>query len=115
MRLFAAAAWSDSGLVFTNSGGGPLHASTVTKQLQRVLLEAGLPRMRFHDLRHSAGSLLQAQHVSMRVISEVLGDSRMAVTADLYTHVLPELVDAAATAMDEALGVHFGDRWADAG
>jgi integrase len=115
MRLFAGPMWLDSGLVFTNSRGGPLHASTVTKQLQRLLLEAGLPRMRFHDLRHSAGSLLQAQHVPMRVISEVLGHSRMAVTADIYTHVLPELVDAAAVAMDEALGGQLGGQRSDAG
>ncbi len=67
-RLFAGPDWVDMGFVFTNSVGGPLHSSTVTKQLQRLLRDAGLPHMRFHDLRHSAGSLFQAQHVPMRVI-----------------------------------------------
>ena len=108
-HLFAGPDWVDTGLVFTNSVGRPLHSSTVTKQLQRLLLDAGLPRMRFHDLRHSAGSLLESQHVPMRVITEVLGHSRMAVTADIYTHVMPELVEEAAEAMDRALSGHFGD------
>ncbi len=107
--------WPLRGLVFTNTTGGPLHSSTVTKQLQRLLRDAGLPRMRFHDLQHSAGSLLQAQHVPMRVITEVLGHSRMAVTADIYTHVMPELVEEAAEAMDRTLGGQFGGQEADAG
>lgn len=107
-RLMAGPDWMDSGLVFTNAYGRPLHGSTVTKQLQRLLREAGLPRMRFHDLRHSAASLLLVQGVPLRVVMEVLGHSRIAVTSDIYTHVVPSLLGDAADTMDAALGGQFG-------
>ncbi len=64
---------------------------------------AGLPPMRFHDLRHSCASLLLAQGVAPRVVMETLGHSRIAVSLDTYTHVLPALQREAADAMDRAL------------
>ena len=61
--------------------------------------------MRFHDLRHSCASLLLAQGVAPRVVMETLGHSRISVTLDTYTHVLPALQREAADAMDRALGL----------
>jgi integrase len=59
--------------------------------------------MRFHDLRHSCASLLLAEGVSPRVIMETLGHSRISVTMDTYTHVMPALMRDAADAIDRTL------------
>jgi integrase len=74
---------------------------------RRVLRKAHLPRMRFHDLRHSCASLLLAQHTDPRVIMETLGHSRISVTMDMYAQVMPVLKHDAADAMDRSIG---GDR-----
>jgi integrase len=69
-----------------------------------LLDRANLPRMRFHDLRHSCASLLLAQRVPARVVMETLGHSRISVTLDTYTHVMPALQRDAADAIDRVLG-----------
>jgi integrase len=63
----------------------------------------GFPTIRFHDLRHSAATLLLAQGVSPRYITELLGHSQVSVTMQTYAHVLPEVQKQAATKMDEIL------------
>jgi integrase len=65
---------------------------------------AGLPRMRFHDLRHGAASLMLAQGASLREIMDVLGHSTISVTADLYAHIAPEARRAFADRIQVALG-----------
>ncbi|HYZ00202.1 MAG TPA: tyrosine-type recombinase/integrase [Candidatus Binatia bacterium] len=94
--------------VFTTLQGHPLDGGVVTRNLQRILADAGLPRLRFHDLRHCAASLLGAQGVPPRGVMEVLGHSRMSVTTDVYSHVFRSLLGDAAEAMDRALGGQFG-------
>jgi integrase len=59
--------------------------------------------MRFHDLRHSCASLLKAQGVPDRVIMEILGHSTITTTMNVYTHVMPSLMQESADAMDRAL------------
>jgi len=71
--------------------------------LRRVREASGVGRTRFHDLRHSAATLLLAQGVPQRVVMEQLGHSTLAMTQK-YTHVLPQLMNDAAAAMDRALG-----------
>jgi integrase len=102
-RLFVGSRWRDSGFVFTTSIGTPLDGPKVTRAFQRVLEKAGLPRIRFHDLRHSAASLMGAQGVPARVIMETLGHSTITVTLNTYSHVLDEARQEAADAMDKAL------------
>ena len=77
----------------------------ISRPFARLLKRAELPPMRFHDLRHSCASLLLAQGVAPRVVMETLGHSRIAVTLDTYTHVLPALQREAADAMDKTLGM----------
>jgi integrase len=60
--------------------------------------------MRFHDLRHSAASLLLAQGVSPKMIADLLGHSRIGITMDLYSHILPAMRRDTADAMDQILG-----------
>ena len=90
--------------MFTASTGGPLDQRNIQRNFRRILRKARLPRMRFHDLRHSCASLLLAEGVSPRVVMETLGHSRISVTMDTYTHVMPALMREAAAAMDRSLG-----------
>jgi integrase len=91
-------------MVFCAADGRPLNGTSVTHGFQRRLQAAGLPHLRFHDLRHSCASLLAAQGVPMRLVMEVLGHTTIATTANVYAHVFPESMEEAATAMDRALG-----------
>jgi integrase len=92
--------------VFKSSTGSALDGQNVSRSFAHLLDRAGLPKMRFHDLRHSCASLLLVQGVAPRVVMETLGHSRISVTLDTYTHVLPALQRDAADAMDRALGLN---------
>jgi integrase len=101
----AGPAWQDrDGLVFTDAVGRPLDPSKVSRDFGRARDGAGVPRVRFHDLRHSAATTLLAAGVPLAVISEWLGHSGIAITAAAYAAVVPELLTEAASAMDRALG-----------
>lgn len=109
-RLRAGNRWhGDLDLVFTTPTGEPVDSKELTHTFQRVLAAAGLPRMRWHDLRHGTASLLIAQHVDLRVVMEILGHSTITLTADTYAHVSDALLDTARTALDRALPAHTGD------
>ena len=103
-RRAAGRTWNDDGFVFTTSTGRPVDARNVERSFRRLLRKAKLPRMRFHDLRHSCASLLLTQGVAPRVVMETLGHSRISVTMDTYTHVMPALQREAADAIDRSLG-----------
>ena len=98
--------WSEEfgDLVFTNDDGQPLTARRLGRELRPELNRAGLPQMRFHDLRHSTASLLAFAGVPARVAMEVLGHSQIATTMDIYTKVYPEVHRHAAEALDSILG-----------
>ncbi len=103
-RLVAGERWQDHDLVFCTTIGTPIEASNLQKHLLKLLERADLPRVRFHDLRHTCASLLLAQGLSPRSIMEVLGHSQISLTMDTYAHIMPELRREAADAMDRALG-----------
>lgn len=109
-RKAAGERWQTSGLVFTTTIGTPLDGTTVTHQFQRLLVKANLPKIRFHDLRHSCASLLLAQGVSPRVVMETLGHSQISLTMNTYTHVIPAVQAEAADAMDRLLLGSAGDQ-----
>lgn len=104
-RLQIGPAWQDElDLVFTNAIGGPIEKQNLVRRSFRPLLErAGLPRVRFHDLRHSAATLLLAGGIHPRVVQERLGHSTISVTMDIYSHVLPTLQRDAAERLDRLL------------
>jgi integrase len=102
-RLAAGARWQESNLVFTTPVGTPLDSRNVTRRFQATLERAGLPRLRFHDLRHTAASLMLAQGVSARAVMETLGHSQIGLTMDTYSHVLPSLRRDAADRMEAIL------------
>ncbi|HKF19226.1 MAG TPA: tyrosine-type recombinase/integrase [Candidatus Dormibacteraeota bacterium] len=92
-----------SAYVFTTAAGGPLEARTVLRWFADILDRAKLRHVRFHDLRHSAASLMLIQGVPMRVIMEMLGHSQLSTTSDTYSHVVPELQREAAARIDAVL------------
>lgn len=102
-RLAGSTSWKDTGFVFTTTIGTPLDGSTVTHRFQAVLKGAGLRRIRFHDLRHTCATLLLAQGVHPRVVMEILGHSQLAVTLNLYSHVLPAMQKEPAARIDAVL------------
>lgn len=88
--------WTSTGLVFTHADGRCVHPDWVTRHFQRMAESAGLPRIRVHDLRHTSASLALAAGVPLKVVSARLGHSSLAITADLYTHVIPAVAYEAA-------------------
>ena len=71
-RLRLGPAWIDSGLIFTNSTGGPVDPPGLSRRFHRLLKTAGLPSVRFHDLHHTHASLMLAQGVHPKIVSERL-------------------------------------------
>jgi integrase len=90
-------------LVFTTTVGTPIDGISVTRRFQRILLRAGLPHQRFHDLRHACASLLLSHGVPARVVMETLGHSQISLTLNTYSHVIPALGRDAAARMDAVL------------
>lgn len=95
----AACRWMDGEYVFTTSIGTPLEARNVVRSFKALLQRAGLRDVRFHDLRHSAATLLLVQGVPTRVVMEILGHSQASTTQNTYQHVAPELQREAADRM----------------
>jgi integrase len=81
--------WEDWGLVFTTGFGTPLSPRNDYPEFRRLVAAAGLRRVRLHDLRHTAASLMLAQGVNPRVVMEILGHSQIGVTMNTYSHVTP--------------------------
>ncbi|MGE0541496.1 MAG: tyrosine-type recombinase/integrase [Dehalococcoidia bacterium] len=102
-RLRAGPLWQDHDLVFPTDRGTPHHGENISHRFARLLRQAGMPAMRMHDLRHGAASLLLAQGVTLREIMEILGHAQINITADLYTHIAPEMKRRAAVAMDAVM------------
>jgi integrase len=102
-RLAAGGGWVESGFVFTTPVGTALDARNVSRAFRALLLSAHLPTVRFHDLRHTAATLLLAQGVDPRTIMETLGHSQISLTLNTYSHVLPALQADAAAKLDAIL------------
>jgi len=96
--------WHEKGLIFATESGEFLNRHYITTHRFKPLLKrAGLPQIRFHDLRHTCATLLLLKNVNPKIVSEMLGHSSIAITLDTYSHVLPNMQNEAATAMEDAL------------
>ncbi|NJO84060.1 MAG: tyrosine-type recombinase/integrase [Blastochloris sp.] len=79
-------AWKEHGLVFPTRAGTPMTGRNLFRHFKQTLTKAGLPDVRFHDLRHTCATLLAAEGVPLVITMRILGQSQMAVTAEVYTH-----------------------------
>ena len=102
-RLVAGSIWQETGFVFTTSIGTPMEGPNVSRQFHRTLKKACMPKQRFHELRHTAASLMLAQGIHPRVVMETLGHSQISLTMNTYSHVIPALQEDAAQKMDALL------------
>jgi len=91
MRLKAGEKWIEHDLIFSSKHGDYLYPTTLGGRFHKLLDAAGLPSMRFHDLRHSAATILLTMGVHPKVVQELLGHSSIAMTMDTYSHLLPSM------------------------
>ena len=104
-KVTAGELWQDrDGRVFTDAIGRSLRPGVVSSAFRKARAAAALPPIRFHDLRHSAATMMLAEGVPLAVISDWLGHAGIAITAAHYAAVVPELRHEAAAAMDRAVG-----------
>ena len=99
-RQWAGTGWHDIGFIFTTTVGTPLPPETVNRELTGALTAAKLPKMRFHDLRHSCATLLLSLGVHPKLVQETLGHSTFQLTMDTYSHLIPALRNEVADRMD---------------
>ena len=90
-------------LVFANTDGAPMDPGTLTHNFTKIARRAGLPGVRFHDLRHTFASLTLLGDIHPKMVSEALGYSSVAFTLDVYSHLVPGLQRAAMRRPDEIL------------
>jgi len=108
-RLAWGAAYVDSGRVFTRENGESLHPETITKTFIRLVRASDLPRIRFHDLRHTSATLAIDAGEDVRLVMKRLGHSSIAVTVNMYTHDAPDAARDAAERLATLVRTASGD------
>ncbi len=102
-RLALGDAYEDRGYLFVNETGAHLHPNTLYRRFHDLTERAGVPAIRFHDLRHTSATLLLTQGVHGKIVQERLGHANIAMTLDLYSHVTADMQRHAADALEAAL------------
>jgi integrase len=102
-RLMVGDGWKDTGLVFTRPDGEPIHPQALSDDFERAVRAAGLPRIRFHDLRHTFATMSLQAGVPLWAVSDILGHGNMSVTDQFYRHAIPPMLDQAAQAVSNFL------------
>ena len=105
--------WQENDLIFPSSVGTPQSPSNLLQAFKSILKHAGLPIIRFHDLRHTAASLMLNQGVPPFVVSKILGHSKPSTTMDIYGHLIPVMHEGVGNLMDDLLTpipVEMGDK-----
>jgi integrase len=97
--------WKDTGLVFTREDGHHLKPDSFARQFKKRLGQSRVPRIRFHDQRHTAATLMVDAGTDIKVVSNQLRHADISTTAELYVGPIPEAQRRAADAMDEVLGL----------
>lgn len=97
--------WRESGLVFTTDIGTPISPRNLVRHFKSKLQQAGLPDIRFHDLRHTTASLLLEKNVHPKIVSELLGHSTITLTLNTYSHIINPINKVASSEMDDMFKV----------
>ena len=105
--------WEDHDLVFPNLSGGYLHPNHMGETFKKLLKEANLPHIHFHDLRHSAATILLSMGVHVKVIQELLGHTDISITLGVYGHLLPSMQQAVVETWDGVFKVGDKDKGDD--
>ncbi len=84
-RLKAGPLWQEQDLVFPTEQGAPHDPSWQYKVFKKAVNDVGLPPIRFHDMRHTAATLLLSKNVHVKVVSEMLGHSNITITLNTYS------------------------------
>ena len=95
--------WNDHDLVFPSRRGTPMGPRNLVVRFKALLERAGLPDIRFHDLRHTSATLMLTQEINPKIVQERLGHASPLITLSTYSHVLPDMQRQAATMIDELL------------
>jgi integrase len=99
-RLAVGDVYDDCGYVFANETGSYLHTNTLYRRFHALVTRAGVPAVRFHDLRHTSATLLLAEGVHGKIVQERLGHANIAMTLDLYSHVTADMQRQAADVLE---------------
>ena len=102
-KLFAGDRWKENDLNFPKTIGKPKEHNRLLKDFKKLAAAAGLPPIRFHDLRHTAATLMLQQEVNPKIVQEILGHSDINLTLNTYSHVLPTLQKEAAVKLEGVL------------
>lgn len=81
----------------------PFTSNALRHQLEKTLQDAGLPAIRYHDLRHTNATLMLRNGIPAKIVSSILGHSSIQLTMDTYSHVSTDMQEGAAQAMDKLL------------
>jgi integrase len=103
VRQFAGDRWQENDLVFPSSIGTPMEWRNMVRDFKDMLQRAGLPNIRFHDLRHTAATLMLKQGIHPKVVQKCLGHSQISLTLDTHSHVLPSMQEEAAEKLEQLL------------
>jgi len=95
---------SDDATIFTNQVGKPMDAGGLKRTWKRVIRDAKVGHIRFHDLRHASATYMLQAGVPVKMVSERLGHSRTSTTTDTYAHVMPGMGRQAAEALERVMG-----------
>ena len=102
-KLAAGEGYVDGGYLLADELGRPYHPDTISNWFEDAVKLAKLPRIRLHDTRHTAASLMLASGVPTKVVSEMLGHSSPTITLAIYAHVLPGMAEDAGAALSASL------------
>ena len=105
-RLKAGVFWEEHDYVFCTLVGTHLRPSYVVDEFKKLLKKANLPDIRFHDIRHSAATLLLSLGIHPKVVQEMLGHTQISMTMDIYSHVLPSMQQDAVSKLNDLLMRH---------
>jgi integrase len=102
-KLRAGQAYSDEGYVLSDELGEPYHPDWVSKRFDKAVKSTGLPRIRPHDTRHTAASLMLGSGVPTKVVADLLGHSSPTITLSIYAHTLPGIAEEAGATLSASL------------
>jgi len=103
LEKMEAESWEENDLVFPSRLGTPMDQSNLLRSFKSLIRKSGLKEIRFHDLRHTAASLMLNHGVPVIIVSKRLGHSKVSVTLDTYGHIMNELQDEAAEPIDDLI------------